>query len=88
MSEVGEDDERAILDRVARLQAAHAAGDEAAALRMHEELVAEFGLTALADVMADRADRARLVDQVELFRIFGPDALGLGPAPHERAPDV
>ncbi|MGV9679186.1 hypothetical protein ACWDSJ_28225 [Nocardia sp. NPDC003482] len=86
MSEDDENDERAIVDRVARLQTAHLAGDRAAALRMVRELVAEFGLTGLANVLADRADQDRLVEQVDLFRIFGPDALGLGPGPRERAP--
>ncbi|MGV9679189.1 hypothetical protein ACWDSJ_28240 [Nocardia sp. NPDC003482] len=68
MSEVAEDDERAILDQVAQLRNAHVAGDRAAALRMVSELVAEFGLGALADVLADRADREHPVEQVELFR--------------------
>jgi hypothetical protein len=83
VSEAGGDVEQIILGRVARLQALHAAGDKTAALRMHAELVDEFGLQAIVSVMADRADRQRLVAETELVQLVGTEALGLGPAPRE-----
>jgi hypothetical protein len=80
---IDEDDERAILARTAELQALHAGGDTDTALALHAELVDRYGLAAIAQGMADRADAARLVAEAQLVQMFGADALRLGSAPHE-----
>ncbi|ATL72518.1 hypothetical protein [Nocardia terpenica] len=76
MSETSAADERAILTRSRAAQAAYAAGDHATAHALHDDLVALYGLTAIATVMAARYDREQLGIEAQLLGIFGPTLYG------------